>query len=37
MYFDSRSGHEFGLRVLVTGGFILIGIELKILIEHTIG
>jgi putative Mn2+ efflux pump MntP len=36
MLLGSRVGQRFGLRVRVLGGVILIGIGLKILIEHTL-
>lgn len=37
MLLGSRVGRRFGLRVRVLGGVILIGIGVKILIEHTTG
>jgi manganese efflux pump family protein len=36
MLLGSRVGQHFGLRVRVLGGVILIGIGLKILVEHTL-
>jgi len=36
MLLGSRVGRRFGLRVRVLGGVILIGIGLKILLEHTL-
>jgi len=37
MFVGSRVGQRFGNRVRVVGGLILIGIGIKILVEHTLG